>query len=108
MIQQVSKRYEIYEKHEIEWLASSKPKHWAIRRIKDLAFLKNGDSIVSEQIEENGLYPVYSGNGLRGFYSKHTNDGEHILIGRQGALCGNINYAYGKFWASEHAVVVYL
>jgi type I restriction enzyme S subunit len=27
-------------------------------------------------------------------------------LGGKGALCGNINYSNGQFWASEHAVVV--
>ena len=91
----------------VEWIGEV-PAHWEIKRIKDLSTLQSGNTIVSEQIEEAGLYPVYGGNGLRGYFSKYTNDGDYILIGRQGALCGNINYAYGKFWASEHAVVVYL
>ena len=101
-------RYETYKKSEIDWLWSEIPFSWNVVRVKDLAFLQSGSSIISEQIDTEGEYPVYGGNGLRGFYSSYTNDGTYILIGRQGALCGNINYATGKFWASEHAVVVYL
>ena len=100
-------RYGDYKDSGLEWIEEV-PEHWAIKRVKDLAFLQSGDSIVSEQIEDEGSYPVYGGNGLRGYFSRYTNNGDHILIGRQGALCGNINYAHGKFWASEHAVVVYL
>jgi type I restriction enzyme S subunit len=83
------------------------PSHWQIKRISYVAILKSGDSIVSEQIEVEGDYPVYGGNGLRGYNKEFNHDGSYILIGRQGALCGNINYGFGKFWASEHAVVVY-
>lgn len=99
-------KYDKYKSDSVDWLGEF-PAHWEVKRIKDLSTLQSGDNIVSEQIEEEGLYPVYGGGGLRGYFSDYTNDGNHILIGRQGALCGNINYASGKFWASEHAVVVY-
>ncbi|TZE82098.1 restriction endonuclease subunit S [Calorimonas adulescens] len=89
----------------IDWIGEI-PEHWHVKKIKYLAFLKSGESITSEMIEEQGEYPVYGGNGLRGYTSSYTHDGNYVLIGRQGALCGNINYAQGKFWASEHAVVV--
>jgi type I restriction enzyme S subunit len=107
MIKSVMKRYDAYKDSGVEWLGEV-PEHWGLKRVKDLALLQSGDSIVSEQIEDEGSYPVYGGNGLRGYFSHYTNNGDHILIGRQGALCGNINYTHGKFWASEHAVVVYL
>lgn len=89
----------------VEWLGDI-PKDWEVKKIKHIALLKSGDSITSEKIEEEGQYPVYGGNGLRGYTGSYTHDGRYILIGRQGALCGNINYANDKFWASEHAVVV--
>ena len=89
----------------IDWLGKP-PSHWAIRRIKDIAALRSGDAIQSEDIVPAGDYPVYGGNGLRGYTASFTHDGRFVLIGRQGALCGNINYADGKFWATEHAVVV--
>lgn len=82
------------------------PAHWTVKKLAFLASLKSGDSITTDDIKEDGPYPVYGGNGLRGYTDRFTHDGEYALIGRQGALCGNINYTKGEFWASEHAVVV--
>jgi type I restriction enzyme S subunit len=89
----------------LDWLREI-PSHWSIRRIKDIGELRSGDAIRAEDIFPSGDYPVYGGNGLRGYTSSYTHDGHFVLIGRQGALCGNINYAKGRFWATEHAVVV--
>lgn len=89
----------------VEWLGEV-PEHWIIQKIKWFATMKSGDFITSESIEIEDEFPVYGGNGLRGYSKRYTHDGKYVLIGRQGALCGNINYANGKFWASEHAVVV--
>jgi type I restriction enzyme S subunit len=88
----------------IEWLGKI-PEHWVVCKIKHLVELKSGNFISANEIEPQGKYPVYGGNGLRGFTNKHTHYGSYILIGRQGALCGNINYAHNQFWATEHAVV---
>ncbi len=88
----------------VDWLGSI-PKHWSVKRIKDIVDLKSGNSITSFQIQSEGLYPVYGGNGLRGYTDSYTHSGYKILIGRQGDLCGNINYVKGEFFATEHAVV---
>ncbi|EJO5347351.1 restriction endonuclease subunit S [Clostridium botulinum] len=89
----------------IQWVEEI-PKHWIKCKLKHLANFKSGDSITSSQINEKGKYPVYGGNGLRGYVDKYTHDGNYLLIGRQGALCGNVHLVKGKFWATEHAVVV--
>lgn len=88
-----------------EWTRSA-PSHWSRKKEKHLAALRSGDSITSDSISDEGDYPVFGGNGLRGYTSAYTHEGDYILIGRQGALCGNVNYARGRFWASEHAIVV--
>jgi len=62
-----------------------------------VASLKSGEGITYEELQETNDYPVYGGNGLRGYCSSFTHNGNYVLIGRQGALCGNINYAKGSF-----------
>ena len=90
----------------IDWIGEI-PDGWKVCRIKDMVNLQSGTNLTTMDISDNGTYPVYGGNGLRGYIKDFSNDGDYILIGRQGALCGNINYASGKFWATEHAVVCY-
>lgn len=82
------------------------PRYWTRKRLKHIASLRSGESITSDSIKDEGMFPVFGGNGLRGYTSEYTHDGNFILIGRQGALCGNVNYAHERFWASEHAIVV--
>jgi len=79
---------------------------WSIQKLSDLSNMKSGLGITEENIEKSGNYPCYGGNGLRGFTSEYTHDGQFALIGRQGALCGNVALVSGRFFASEHAVVV--
>ena len=90
----------------VEWLDEI-PSHWKIVKLSFALKLQSGDTITSDSIEKEGEYLVYGGNGQRGYTSNYNCDGEYVLIGRQGALCGNINVALGKFYASEHAIVVY-
>ena len=96
--------YPAYKPSGVEWLGDV-PEHWEVRRLKTVCSMKSGDGITAMSIEPAGEYPVYGGNGLRGYTSSYTHDGNFALIGRQGALCGNVHIAQGRFWASEHAVV---
>ena len=67
--------------------------------------LSSGKSISASKVHDSGLYPVYGGNGLRGFTDEFNFDGECAIIGRQGAFCGNVRYFAGKAYMTEHAVV---
>jgi type I restriction enzyme S subunit len=91
----------------IPWIEEV-PEGWEFSKIKYHCTMKSGDNITALDISDNGEYPVYGGNGLRGFYKIYNKNGNHILIGRQGALAGNVHLVNGKFWATDHAVIVTL
>jgi len=68
--------------------------------------LSSGKAISSDLLYENGKFPVYGGNGLRGFADIKNFVGECVIVGRQGAYCGNVNYFSGEAYMTEHAVVI--
>ena len=68
--------------------------------LKDVLVLKAGDPT------ETNIYPCYGGNGIRGYVADYNQEGEYSLVGRQGALSGNVQYAEGKFRNTEHALLV--
>ena len=86
------------------------PDEWMWVRIGQIFNLQAGKNITATDIydepSEKHKYLCYGGNGVRGYVSRFNREGNFALIGRQGALCGNINIANGQFYATEHAVVV--
>lgn len=86
------------------------PKGWVWTTLGDLFSLQAGKNIAAKEIypefSEIYKYPCFGGNGIRGFVSNFNRNGDFPIIGRQGALCGNVNLAIGDFYATEHAVVV--
>ena len=85
------------------------PENWCWCKIGTIFTLQAGKNIQAAEIHENPFansYPCYGGNGIRGYVASSNRTGDYPIIGRQGALCGNINRANGEFYATEHAVCV--
>ena len=80
---------------------------WTEKTLAELCCeFRSGRNISAALIHETGDYPVYGGNGIRGYCGQFSHDGEYVVVGRQGALCGNVRLIQGKNYLSEHAIAV--
>ena len=86
------------------------PQGWEWCRLKHICSMQAGKNISASRIfsDKTELHPYrcVGGNGLRGYTGEFNTQGHYSIVGRQGALCGCINIEKGKFYATEHAVVV--
>lgn len=99
------KQYEFYRDH---LLTFTERVRWAT--LGTVFAMKAGKAIRREEIAptrtSSQSFPAYGGNGIRGYVREKSHSGNTVLIGRQGALCGNVNWAPENFYATEHAIVV--
>ena len=78
---------------------------WTCTTINEVCLeFQSGKSITADTIHPQGSFPVYGGNGLRGYSETYNHEGDYVLIGRQGALCGNVRFVTGKTYITEHAI----
>ena len=75
---------------------------WNSKAFKDVFKLKSGDGLKEKDFIP-GKYPVFGGNGISGYHNAYNKNGEHIIIGRVGAYCGNVRYVNNDFWLTDNA-----
>ncbi|MGN0007627.1 MAG: restriction endonuclease subunit S [Alistipes sp.] len=70
-------------------------KGWEVKKFEDCHKLASGNGLSAKDMVE-GVYPVYGGNGIVGYHNEYNLEGNNIIIGRVGALCGNVRNVVGK------------
>lgn len=93
----------------VPWLGEV-PVGWEVKPLKWFANCKSGDGISAIDIEretsESSSIPVIGGNGLSGYTFRTNTDRRVIVIGRVGALCGNVHLIDAPAWISDNALVL--
>jgi len=79
---------------------------WEEEKLGECLKLKSGDNITSKMMIEDGKYSVFGGNGIAGYYNKSNLSGSNVIIGRVGALCGNVRHIQESIWLTDNGFKV--
>ncbi|MGK0541154.1 restriction endonuclease subunit S, partial [Propionimicrobium lymphophilum] len=79
--------------------------NWISAQLGRFFRFRSGDSLPTSELARSGGYPVFGGNGQRGYTEKSNLNGANLLVGRQGALAGNVHRTTGPIFATEHALI---
>lgn len=74
----------------------------------ELVMLSAGKQLGISHIENEGIYPVYGGNGVIGYYDQCNRMGENIILGRVGANCGNVHFVNSPIWLTDNSFSVHI
>lgn len=92
-----------------EWLGEI-PKHWRVMALKWRSRCRSGDSIATDEVTldptpERSI-PVIGGNGVMGYCERSNCDQPVLVVGRVGALCGNVHQLAPPAWIADNALVM--
>ncbi|ELI8805767.1 N-6 DNA methylase [Klebsiella michiganensis] len=74
--------------------------------LDDILIIKAGLLLQKNNFSEKGEVPVFGGNGIIGYTNEAKEFGETIVIGKVGALCGNVRYCNGDIWVTNNSMIV--
>ena len=66
-------------------------------------FINDDDKL--EDINEEGTYEVYGGNGFLGFTEDYNVTNDTLIIGLVGAKCGNVHLVCDHKWVTDNALI---
>nr|WP_321382969.1 N-6 DNA methylase [uncultured Vibrio sp.] len=72
--------------------------------LKDVCKLRSGKNLNKDDVESDGAFPVYGGNGIIGYCLDPNRLGDSIVIGKVGAHCGNIHFPTQPYWLTSNAM----
>lgn len=90
---------------ELNSIFTNKGEGWVEKKLGECFKLSSGYMLTAKMMKE-GKYPVYGGNGISGFHSEFNLSGSNVIIGRVGALCGNVRNINEEIWLTDNAFQV--
>ncbi len=96
---------EVFESY-LHEVFENKGEGWDKKKIKDCFKLKSGDGLISKNMNYDGEFPVFGGNGIAGLHNRYNLSGSNVIIGRVGALCGNVRHITENIWLTDNAFKV--
>lgn len=78
-------KYPAYKESGVEWIGEI-PEGWKLLPFKRIAVAHYGESLKSEEREDNGNIPVYGSNGIVGYHNHSNSCAPTIFIGRKGSV----------------------
>ncbi|MGZ8916495.1 MAG: restriction endonuclease subunit S [Methylobacter sp.] len=82
------------------------PKGWDKTPLSELIKVSSGNGLIASQMDINGKFPVYGGNGINGHHSEYMFEEPQLVIGRVGVYCGVIHITESKAWITDNALYV--